>query len=118
MIYPYLLVVRLYCFGGAHNDFMGDVKLDCVVNSNMLASRFTLCSGLAVAIDVFFAVEQPQSSVLESYPRMKGLLGKVRSFQRRFWMGKYGHFSPKASIAFGSWPASQCFRAGVTGGIL
>ena len=47
---------------------MGDESKDCVRNSNLLLSRFSLLAVLATARHSWFCVEQPMSSMLVKLP--------------------------------------------------
>ena len=86
------------------NQYWGDTQSPHVQRSNLLASRYVLLALIAHALRVFWCVEQPSTSLLPHYPRMKAALEVCGpSFHTRFWMGLYGHWSAKPSKVFGTW---------------
>lgn len=56
------------------NNMLGNPDVRCVALSNLMLSRFALVCLLAIVRDVWFAIEQPTSSVLSLTPYYRYLL--------------------------------------------
>ena len=133
-----LLVFISMGTSGRHLRPMGFEDQPKVANSNLLLSRTALLA-LVVCRAVFWAVEQPGSSVLPRTPYFEHLmqLGEVLKSPTFFvrlpgpkisavfqgnscacgcacllsCMGAYNHMSVKPAVCFGSWPDPQaCVR--------
>lgn len=83
---------------------LGDPNVPSCRAANIIVSRVAILAALAHSRHVYFAVEQPMSSLMPRHPRMEDLATRLGSVWQevRFWMGNYGHFSPKPSKVFGT----------------
>jgi hypothetical protein len=84
----------------------GDVSQPTVRVANLIASRYALLTLVALARSVVWCAEQPSSSLLPNYDRLRAVLMQMQQhrifFSCRFSMGLYGAPSLKPSKCFGS----------------
>lgn len=94
------------------HGIMGDPGLECVECANTIAARTALLVMVALIRGIWWAAEQPGSSVLKDTPYLSHVLTSMGpSFLRRMWMGNFDHFAPKPSMLFGSWPSIEDFQS-------
>ncbi|CAE7298727.1 unnamed protein product, partial [Symbiodinium microadriaticum] len=83
---------------------LGNEELPYVAQANKIAARVCLLILLLTARQSFFMLEQPSSSKLEYLCYFEYMRKLVSSFfpvhRVAFWMGTYGHFSCKRSLAY------------------
>ncbi|CAE7397388.1 RHM1 [Symbiodinium sp. CCMP2592] len=86
----------------------GNEDLPHVAKGNKIAARVCLLLLLLTARRVLFMLEQPFSSKLELLPFVRDvfdMISEVIPVHRVFfWMGNYGHFSCKGSLAYSNLP--------------
>ena len=84
----------------------GDVSQPTVRIANLIASRYALLTMVALARSVVWCAEQPSSSLLPNYDRLRAVLNQMHQhhifFSCRFSMGLYGASSLKPTKCFGS----------------
>lgn len=92
----------------------GDPRVASVLRGNCLAA----CSALFILVICLlfntFLLEQPGSSVLMGTHRMQWLLQvlgdlNIKIYRQSFWMGCWGHWSPKRSIIWSNNPVIRAF---------
>ena len=84
---------------------LGDMSKPSVVRSNCIFERVVLLIYLALARRVWFFLEQPRSSVIPYMAAMQELLSLCgRGYHCTWWMGSFGHWTIKPSLALGNTP--------------
>ncbi|CAE7611092.1 unnamed protein product [Symbiodinium sp. CCMP2592] len=82
----------------------GNEELPYVAAANKISARVCLLILLLTARQSFFMLEQPSSSKLEHVPYFQHMMNVVSATVKvhkvSFWMGTYGHFSCKRSLAY------------------
>ncbi|CAK9065014.1 unnamed protein product, partial [Durusdinium trenchii] len=78
----------------------GNTALAYVAEANCMCARSVLIALLIAARGGTFFVEQPGGSYMEYYDKMQWLFDRLPVYKVRWWMGHYGHVSPKRHKAF------------------
>ncbi len=85
---------------------MNGNSIACVRKSNTILARTVLLCMVCMARSAMWAVEQPSSSLMPAYCRMRTLLETLHKLGLlrfcRFAMGLYGSLTVKPSMCFGS----------------
>lgn len=93
-----------------HLSILGDDRQSLVQLGNKCCARFALLAILCIALQIHWVVEQPSSSSLIVMPYIQHLINAMNSncksvagiLFKRFWLGLYGHPTPKASWLLGT----------------
>ncbi|CAE7379659.1 RHM1, partial [Symbiodinium pilosum] len=85
---------------------LGREELGYIRRANSIAARVCLLILLLTARKCYWLVEQPSSSMFEEIPYFQHVMMIIRKFMKVhrtfFWMGCWGHFSSKGSLAYGT----------------
>lgn len=71
-----------------------------VIEGNLLSARVALIIHLCSARGLRWLLEQPSRSILNAMPWMQRLWGYVQAYRTTFWMGNFGHESPKQHVVW------------------
>ncbi|CAE7735606.1 RHM1, partial [Symbiodinium pilosum] len=85
---------------------LGREDLPYIDQANSIAARVCLLLLLLTVRKCYWLLEQPSSSMFEELPYFQHVVRILQKFMRVhrtfFWMGCYGHFSCKGSLAYGT----------------
>jgi hypothetical protein len=73
-------------------------------HKGLQASRLCLLVILLSALGMLITIEQPDSSLLEQYPRVQELLSTMKLFKIKFRMFDYGGETAKGTLLYSSHP--------------
>jgi hypothetical protein len=84
---------------------MGDPNAQSVQAGNLMVSRLALLLYVLSWKQVWWVIEQPNSSLLIYHDRIQELLEKGITIYKTFvWLGAYGHTSAKPTVLYSSHP--------------
>ncbi len=83
---------------------LGDQSLKQVAGANKMVSRMCLICRLLNARNVWWVLEQPQSSLMEKHPRFQELVADSDVYEARFSMQIHGAETRKPTVAYSNRP--------------